>query len=108
MDTDSHDPWTLVRFEELVDRWVQVERPPPDLVDALWGWIQTRAVDPYRGPKLRRMEDRPNSWFATIHTPGDGDGVVLCMYTVEEVDHVVRCDVIGCGDSLYIEDADRP
>lgn len=86
--------WTLEKFLERFDAWVELESPTDDLRYNVMNWILTRYDDPYHG--VRREEGFPNLWFGRVPKSHDRSGhVVTCSYWIEESTRTVRCDNFG-------------
>jgi hypothetical protein len=83
-------PWKLDGFLDRLDAWAERESPDADLRLHVTGWVMNRHTDPYQG--ARRERDFPNLWFGVVPGSEDGQGnVVVCLYSVDELEHVVQC-----------------
>ena len=83
--------WTLKRFEECLDRWIETRDPGEDLSYLVTEWILTRQDEPYRG--VARDGQVDNLWYCNA-IPGTAHGdheVVVCSYFIYEQSHVVMC-----------------
>ena len=92
--TDAASPWVPEGFDECLQRWDELEKPPDDLRSWVVEWSFTRLDDPYQG--VRREPGFANLWWGVV--PGtlhEGDKVVVCSYWVVESIHVVRCESLA-------------
>jgi hypothetical protein len=85
--------WKLESFEERLDLWAELEKPPIDLRLVVAEWVITRMDDPYQG--VRRESGFPNLWFGCVPNSGHEGRVVVCSYWVAEREKLVRCDQIA-------------
>ena len=86
--------WRVERFDECLDRWIDLEQPPADLRYLVTAWLLSRLEDPYQG--VSREGRFPNLWFGEV--PGSEHGNyegVACSYWIREQDKVVRIDSIA-------------
>ena len=83
--------WKLVRFTEVVDKWITRESPSDDMRVVVLDWIMSRHEDPYRG--MRREPAVPNLWFGAVAGSQSGWTVVTCSYFIYE-----RTKIISCND----------
>lgn len=70
--------WALTRFDECLDRWIDVEDPPDDLRLIVTAWVLSRFDDPYQG--VVREPNFPNLWFGRVPGTADGSHVVASSY----------------------------
>jgi hypothetical protein len=84
--------WRLVRFPELVDRWIEREAPGDDARLVVLDWILTQSENPYRG--MRRESGFDNLWFGPIRGTEDGWNVVTCSHWIYERGRIVQCEDI--------------
>ena len=85
------DPWALARFIEMLDAWIDREKPEADLRLMTTAWVLSRADDPYQG--VRRAAGFDNLWWGPVpRTATPAGTVVTCAYWIFEADRVVRCD----------------
>ncbi len=87
-------PWTLERFGDCLDRWIERDEPAQDLRLVVTDWVLSRFEDPYQG--VRRETGFENLWYATVpQSRHAGAQAVLCAYWINERDHVVSCESIA-------------
>ena len=90
---DDPMQWKLVRFEEVINSWMQRELPKDDIRFLVLDWVLGRRDDPYGG--MRRDRDIPNLWFGRVDGTESAGTVVTCSYWIFERTRVVRCDQIA-------------
>lgn len=90
---DPGESWSLERFVERLDQWVEVEQPPEPVRVAVTRAIFTRMEDPYQG--VRRVEGHDNYWFGVIPRSTHEGFVVTWSYRIFEAARTVRCDMIS-------------
>jgi hypothetical protein len=86
---DGAVDWTLERFLERMDTWIERESPSYGLRLVVLDWIMSRHDNPYRG--MRRERHFANLWFGPV--PGtEFDGtVIVCSYWIEESTRTLTC-----------------
>ena len=83
--------WTLERFLEQLDLWVEREALHEDVKLLVLPWIQSRLDDPYRG--VRREPDVANLWYGPVPGVRDAESrIAVGSYFVFESRSVVRCN----------------
>jgi hypothetical protein len=61
---DGEIPWSLERFVERLDLWLDLEHPEESLRLVVTEQIFTRMETPYRG--VKRVRDGDNLWFGVV------------------------------------------
>jgi hypothetical protein len=41
--------WTLINFEQALDRWIDTDGPDEELRNVILNWLLSRLDDPYQG-----------------------------------------------------------
>lgn len=92
--------WRLVEFEDRLDRWISLIRPPVQLQRVVMRWVFTRIEDPYLGAK----RDKSQSWLFRVMIPGtyhrideaidEPTHAVLAYFQIDEQSHAVVFDSI--------------
>jgi hypothetical protein len=86
--------WKLEDFLQSVDAWIEREDPPQEFVLATLSWVHSLQTDPYRRGVPKRGLG-PMVWFADVPDIPSESQAVVCTYTIDEVEGVVRCWVIA-------------
>ena len=82
--------WTLARFDDEFDLWVERARPSDDIKVVVLDWVISRFDDPYSGAV--REPNFDNLWRARIpETTNDASELVYCVYFIRESQNVVTC-----------------
>jgi hypothetical protein len=86
--------WTLERFGECLDQWIERDQPPQDVRLVVTSWVLSRFEDPYLG--VRREGGFDNLWYGTVPQSRHGNAqAVLCSYWISERAHTVTCESIA-------------
>lgn len=95
MPDDPGRPWTLIKFTERFLDWVDRETVDEATQRVVNAWIDSRAVNPYKGVALQ--DGFPDLWFG--HIPGTlhqgGYSVAVCSYFIDPGERVVRCNMFS-------------
>jgi hypothetical protein len=86
--------WSLARFEQRLDEWLDLEAPPDDVRRIVTAWTLTRLDDPF--VDAQREAGFPNLW--SVRVPGSihaGPTVVLCAYWIHLPRRLVVCESFG-------------
>lgn len=83
--------WTLLRFAEAIDRWIERESPSDEMRLVVVDWVWIRQDAPYQG---MRRESYPNLWFGPIPGTQIRGTVVTCSYWISELERTVTCNDI--------------
>jgi hypothetical protein len=84
--------WRLERFDECVERWLDLDDPPSSVRFAVYNWLISRSEDPYQDAK--REPGFQNLWSAQVPGSTYGHLGVLCAYWIFEIDHRVACESV--------------
>lgn len=86
--------WKLTNFHHCMSAWIGRERPTPEYVGAVGGWVESLVTDPRRSAR-RQTDLGPNFWFARVPGASDGKLTVVALYEIDEFKNIVRCHTIA-------------